>query len=397
MAAEVESKGGFTAFKTPDQCINVFGPHKGAVTCAAFNSKLSVVCCPPAWLGTCSFTAAEGRYALTGGADGHIRLWNAYRRHLDGSAFLVSDFHLETLRTVNSVHVQSGNSAFASGGSDRAVTVWDVATGAATRQFKEHNSFVTCVRWAHTGQMLWSGSQDKQLRAWDTRAQRGWKPIMQMDFRDSVTCVHISADGSQVLAGSADETVRLYDVRGGCVKEVAVGDPVVDVCLGAGGHTMAVFTMGHAAAKRRPPAWQGGGEPKDPSTQPVTAPHKGTVRYLDLDGDCQLGAYTGHTCLSYPVKGALVAGEAGIISGDEGGALCMWDVEQGASTGECHRLEVGGVRKDGGGEVVGAAVPLPRYASHGDRVGVLMPSHAGVALFLGDAAEADRVQMEEQA
>ena len=343
---------------------------------------------------SCPWLTGEGRYALTGGADGHIRLWNAYRRHADGSAYLVSDFHIDTLRAVNAVHVAKGNASFASGGADRTATVWDVATGAATRQFKEHSSFVTSVRWAPTGEMLWSGSQDKHLRAWDTRAQRGWRPIMQMDFRDSVTCIDISPDGSLVLAGSADEAVRRYDGRGGCGGGGAVGDPVVDVCLGAGGHTMAVFTVGHSKPKRRPPVWQGGeGDP--PSAQAVTSPHTGTVRYLDLDGGSQLGAYTGHSCMSYPVKGGLVAGEAGLISGDEGGALCMWDVERGAATGECHKLEVGGLRKDGGAEVVAAAVPLPRYASHGDRVGVLLPTHAGVAMFLGDEAEQERVQMEE--
>ncbi len=342
---------------------------------------------------TWAMTAGDGRYALTGGADGHIRLWNAYRRNKDGSGFLVSDFHVDTLRSISSVHVRSGNSALASGGTDRAVTVWDVATGEATRQFKEHNSFVTSVRWAHTGEMLWSGSQDKHLRAWDTRAHRGWRPIMDMEFRDSVTCIDISADGSHVLAGSADETVRLYDVRGGSLKEVSVGDPVVDVSLGAGAHTMAVFTMGHAGPKRKAPEWQDTSGAA-PAALQVTAPHNGTVRYLDLDGDCQLGAYTGHTCLSYPIKGALVAGEAGVVSGDEGGALCMWDVERGAATGECHRLEVGGVRKGGGSEIVGGAVPLPRYASHGDRVGVLLPTHSGVALFLGDESEAERVQLE---
>jgi WD40 repeat protein len=54
---------------------------------------------------------------------------------------------------------------------------------------------------------------------------------MEMEFRDSVTCVGLGTDGSQLLAGSADETVRLYDIRAGAVQEVAVGDPVVDVCL----------------------------------------------------------------------------------------------------------------------------------------------------------------------
>lgn len=345
-----------------------------------------------------SFTPASGQYALTAGSDRQVVLWNAYKRVVGAGAYRVTAFPVDSQCVVNCIAVRPDSGAVAGGGTNRAVTVWDVSTGSVLRSIKGHSGAVHAAAWAPTGQMLWSAAQDKALRAWDMRS-RDWRPCMEETFRDAVTCVEVAGGGDRVAAGSVDETVRLFDIRAGSLVEVAVGDPVTHVQVGSDGDSLFVWTQGHTAPKHKAPAWQDDGKP--PAEVPVTAVHPGAVRFVDLSSGQQLGVYRGHTATQYPIRGAVVAGDAGVVSGDEGGNLVLWDVERGGGVhGVCERLEIGGLLKGRAGAggaaaskaaVIPAAVPHPRYRSHGDRCAVLLPSHAGVAALVGDAEEAKRV------
>jgi protein HIRA/HIR1 len=80
---------------------------------------------------------------------------------------------------IYSVHVHPDGSRLATGGMDAKVRVWatrPIISAAAERSGKPakslctlvmHTGAVLCVRWAHSGRWLASGSDDTVLVIWD--------------------------------------------------------------------------------------------------------------------------------------------------------------------------------------------------------------------------------------
>jgi len=67
---------------------------------------------------------------------------------------------------VNGVSFSPDGKTLASGGRDRVVKLWEVATGQEIRTFIGHNGTVTGVAFSPDGQTVISGSRDKTLRLW---------------------------------------------------------------------------------------------------------------------------------------------------------------------------------------------------------------------------------------
>ena len=77
------------------------------------------------------FILVDGNYCLTGGSDKSVKLWNPHRSRLlksySGHGYEVMD-----------AQGSSDNSQICSGGMDKAVVVFDVATGNAVRKYRGH-------------------------------------------------------------------------------------------------------------------------------------------------------------------------------------------------------------------------------------------------------------------
>src|SRR5262249_23174410 len=56
----------------------------------------------------------------------------------------------------------------ASGGRDRAILLWDVATGAEVARLQGHTNYVFSLAFSPDGNTLASGSGDFTVRLWDT-------------------------------------------------------------------------------------------------------------------------------------------------------------------------------------------------------------------------------------
>jgi hypothetical protein len=95
-----------------------------------------------------------------------------------------------------------------SGGCDRGVRVWDVATGACRFVLDGHTSTIRCLKVLDGRPIAVSGSRDASLRVWDI--ERGELKWHLVGHQHSVRCLEVS--GNKVVSGSYDATCRVRAV-----------------------------------------------------------------------------------------------------------------------------------------------------------------------------------------
>ncbi len=194
----------------------------------------------------------DGRYALSGGADG-VFLWE-----------------VATGREVRRFSCHDGGLAFSpdgrqflSVGGDNDVRLWDVQTGKVLRVLKGHTSFLNRVEFSPDGRRALSGSSDGTVRLWDLESGNELRR-----FPVGAVGVAFSPDGRRALSGGRwDSLVRLWDVETGAEVRQLRGHtgPVTDVVFLPGGR------------------------------QALSCSHDQTLRLWDLDSGAEIRVFSGHT------------------------------------------------------------------------------------------------------
>jgi WD40 repeat protein len=107
------------------------------------------------------------------------------------------------------------------GSSDRAIRVWDVATGRCEGTLAGHTGRVSCL--AVSGNRLVSGSLDGTAKVWRMEgAVSTWRCERTLaGHGDRVNCV--ATWGGKVASGSADKTIRVWGVLAGTHEQTLVG------------------------------------------------------------------------------------------------------------------------------------------------------------------------------
>jgi predicted Zn finger-like uncharacterized protein len=191
------------------QCLRVFEGHTEWVTAVAL--------------------AADGRLALSGGADATVRLWDA----ATGECLRV----LETGgKWVLAVALSPDGRLALGGGGEGLLRTWDLAEGGPARTLPGHVGPVLAVALGGDGRLALSGGRDGTAKLWDLA--RGECLRTFAGHEDKVHAVGLAADGRQVLTGSADRTLKLWDAETGrclCTLE-GHGAAVMAAGLSGGGH-----------------------------------------------------------------------------------------------------------------------------------------------------------------
>ncbi|KAF5658161.1 vegetatible incompatibility het-e-1 [Fusarium circinatum] len=137
-------------------------------------------------------------------------------------------------RGAESVAVSSDNKLVASGGSDKTVKIWDIATGVCRHTLEGHNSYITSVTFLPDGQHLASASYT--IKIWDTRTGLCLQTLESHD--KYVNSVASSPDGQYLASGSSNK-IKIWCVRTGkCLKTLE-------------DHTDQVTSIGFAPNNRR--------------------------------------------------------------------------------------------------------------------------------------------------
>ncbi|KAJ5281217.1 hypothetical protein N7478_006589 [Penicillium angulare] len=104
-----------------------------------------------------------------------------------------------------------------SGGCDREVRVWNMATGAGIHLLRGHTSTVRCLKMSDRNTAI-SGSRDTTLRIWDLKT--GTCSNVLVGHQASVRCLAIHGD--IVVSGSYDTTARIWSIsQGRCLKTLS--------------------------------------------------------------------------------------------------------------------------------------------------------------------------------
>ncbi|GFH06653.1 WD40 repeat-like protein [Haematococcus lacustris] len=102
---------------------------------------------------------------------------------------------------------------------DRAIRVWDLATGACTCTLEGQVLYVTSVAITPDGVSVVSGSWDSTIRVWDLATGSCTQALEGHSLY--VTSVALTSDGKLLVSGSRDSTIKVWDMaKGTCERSL---------------------------------------------------------------------------------------------------------------------------------------------------------------------------------
>nr|WP_224247481.1 TIR domain-containing protein [Hyalangium gracile] len=116
-----------------------------------------------------------------------------------------------------------------SGSDDRAMKVWDAASGECLLTLSGHGGPVNACAWSPDGQCVLSGSSDRAMKVWD--AASGECLLTLSGHGGEVNACAWSPDGQRVLSGSDDGAMKVWDAASGeCLLTLSGHGAWVDTC-----------------------------------------------------------------------------------------------------------------------------------------------------------------------
>lgn len=257
---------------------------------------------------------SDGQYALSGGHDKTVRLWNPRK------GTQIKQYQGTHGYEIRDIACAFDNAKFASCGGDRTVFVTDVASGRVLKRYSKHEQRVNVVAFNADASVLFSGSYDRTVCAWyratdntwslyesDRRVRRDLRSLSRdpihvfKEARDSVS--GIVARSSEIIVSSVDGCVRAYDLRGGRITTDHMGEAITSLAVSSDDNCLLLSILG------------GHG-----------------VRLIDRSNGELLNEYSdsqGKISVSCQVDARFSRDDAFVVSGGEDGVIRCWDLVSG--------------------------------------------------------------------
>jgi len=246
--------------------------------------------------------STDGTLALSGGPDRTVRLWDVasgreLRRFPGHQSFVAA----VALSTDNRLGLSGGGWWLVDGkwenGVDPAIRLWDLGSGQEVRRLDGHTGQVTGLGFTNDGRRAISSSDDASVRLWEL--ETGLEIHRMIGHSGAISEVTLTPDNLKAVSAGADGTVRVWDLARG--EEVA--------CLR--GHSRRVWHVAVSADGRR--ALSGGDD--------------SMIRLWDLETYREILGFEGQAdrirSLSIAPDGRMA------LSGDGVGKLRLWDLADG--------------------------------------------------------------------
>ena len=244
--------------------------------------------------------SVKGDSFVTGGEDKIVRFWEIATRKLH------FEFQSSHIDGITSVAFSLDGTTLATASRDSSICLWEVRTGKSLGSlFAGHIGRVNSVAFSPDGSILASASNDKTICLWDVKSLRQIGEHLS-GHTDRVNSVAFSLDGSILASGSDDNTIRLWDVK----SRKTIGDPLT-------GHKGPVITLAFSP---------------NGSTLATGSGDK-SIRLWDVQTKKPLGEpLLGH-------EGAIISiafspGGTMLISGSNDTTVRLWDVQLRKALGE---------------------------------------------------------------
>lgn len=198
-------------------------------------------------------TQADEELALTGAADGTIRLFSfgstSEAKYPLESVFAITGGHGPG-NSVRTVAIGQGNSAglFASAGVGGAIHIWSLDSGTAKMQISGHQkSDINSLCFSPDGSLLSSASSDGTIKVWSMpggtlkRTLRGHSAVVV----SAVIVNGSSGDDFELISASCDTTVRIWNLRSGNEVRILEGHSsnVIGISVSPNGEVIASASM----------------------------------------------------------------------------------------------------------------------------------------------------------
>jgi pleiotropic regulator 1 len=148
---------------------------------------------------------------VTGGADRLIKIWDL----ASGTLKLTLTGHINAVRALA---VSSRHPYMFSGSEDKQVFCWDLEYNKVIRKYTGHLSGVYSLALHPTLDVVFTGGRDSVCRVWDMRTKAQVHVLSGHD--NSVTSILANSTDPQVITGSQDSTIRTWDLVAGKVRTV---------------------------------------------------------------------------------------------------------------------------------------------------------------------------------